>query len=124
MAKTPAEIRFDKARKRMAHAFENLEDAMKRKLHEEAIESRMIVAGDADAEIIEQATTIQNLNLEINNLQKSLSELGRESEFLNTKNKIFAEKLGAIRSEQMALIEAIESDLVKISDAIKSEEDL
>lgn len=125
MTKTHAEIRFENARKRLSHALENLEDVMKRKLHEEAIESRMIrAADDSDAEILEQATTIQNLNLEINNLQKALSDLGRETEFLNTKNKIFAEKLSAIRGEQLGLIEAIETDLAKISEAIKIEEDL
>jgi len=125
MSKNHAEIRFDKARKRLTHALENLEDVMKKKLHEEAIESRMIgVSSDAEATILEQSVVIQNLTLEVNNLQQALSDLGRETEFLNTKNKIFAEKLATIRKSQLELIEAIESDLVKISAAIKIEEDL
>lgn len=125
MEKTHADIRFEKARKRLTHALENLEDVMKKKLHEEAIESRMIgVSNDAEATIIEQSITIQNLTLEVNSLQQALSELGRETEFLNTKNKIFAEKLAAIRKNQLGFIEAIESDLVKISAAIKIEEEL
>jgi len=124
MRKTPAEFRFEKARKRLSHALENLENEMKKKLHEEAIESRMIsAANDSAATVIEQAITIQNLTLEVNNLQQSLSDLGRETEFLNVKNKVFAEKLAAIRSQQMNLIEEIENDLAKIANAIKSEEE-
>ena len=125
MAKTHAELRFDNARKRLSHTLENLEDVMKRKLHDEAIESRMIAAADdSDTTVVEQGITIQNLNLEINNLQKALSDLGRETEFLNIKNKVFADKLSEIRTQQLDLIAAVESDLVKISDAIKTEEEL
>ncbi len=124
MSKTPAEFRFEKARQRLSHALENLEDAMKRKLHEEAIESRMIGAADsAAATVMEQEIIIQNLTLEVNNLQQSLSDLGRETEFSNVKNKIFAEKLAAIRDQQMSLIAAVESDLAKIAQAIKDEEE-
>jgi hypothetical protein len=124
MTKTHAEFRFEKARQRLSNALENLEDAMKRKLHEEAIESRMIGAADnAAATVMEQEITIQNLTLEVNNLQQSLSDLGRETEFSNIKNKIFAEKLAAIRDQQMSLIAAVESDLAKIAQAIKDEEE-
>ena len=72
MSKTPAEFRFEKARQRLSHALENLEDAMKRKLHEEAIESRMIGAADsAAATVMEQEIIIQNLTLEVNNLHRA-----------------------------------------------------
>lgn len=125
MTKTGAEIKFEKARKRLSKALQSLEDVIKKKLHQEAIESRMIGAtSDVEVKIIEQNSMIQNLTLEVNSLQQALSDLGRDTEFLNTKNKIFAEKLAIIRQKQLQFIEAIESDLVKISAAIKTEEDL
>jgi hypothetical protein len=125
MSQTHAEVRFEKARKRLSLSLKNLEDVMKKKLHEEAIESRMISShSESSTKIVEQSITIQNLTLEVNNLQNSLSELGRETEFLNVRNKIFAEKLKSIRAAQLGLIEEVENDLAKISDAIKSEEEL
>ncbi len=127
MSKTPAEIRFEKSRKKLSTALKELDAAIQKKLHEGAIETKIMDIGneedsEARAKIIEQSETISNLNSEINALQKNLSILGRESEFLHIKNKIFAEKLAAIRNQQSTLIEEIEADLVMIESIIKTEE--
>ncbi len=125
MTQTPANLRFEEARKRLANALGNLEDVVKNKLHEEASSSRLIRSTeDSQAKIIQQEIIIQKLNLEINNLQQNLSDLGQENEFLNTKNKIFAEKLINLRQERLEIIAEISSDLNKIFSAIKLEEDL
>jgi len=127
MSKTPAEIRFEKSRKKLSTALKELDAAIQKKLHEGAIETKIMDIGneedsEAKAKIIEQSETISNLNSEINTLQKNLSILGRESEFLHIKNKIFAEKLAAIRNQQSILIEEIETDLIRIESIIKTEE--
>lgn len=127
MSKTPAEIRFEKSRKKLSTALKELDAAIQKKLHEGAIETKIMDIGneedsEAKAKIIEQSETISNLNSEINTLQKNLSILGRESEFLHIKNKIFAEKLAVIRNQQSILIEEIETDLIRIESIIKTEE--
>jgi CII-binding regulator of phage lambda lysogenization HflD len=125
MIQTHANIRFEKARKRLSSALENLEDVVKNKLHEEASSSRIISAKEeSETKLAQQEIIIQNLTLEINNLQQSLSDLGRETEFLNTKNQIFAEKLAKLRQERLEIIAEISEDLNKIFSAIKVGESL
>jgi CII-binding regulator of phage lambda lysogenization HflD len=125
MIQTHANIRFEKARKRLSSALENLEDVVKNKLHEEASSSRIISAKEeSETKLAQQEIIIQNLTLEINNLQQSLSDLGRETEFLNTKNQIFAEKLAKLRQERLEIIAEISGDLNKIFSAIKVGENL
>ncbi len=125
MTKNLANIRFEKARKRLANALENLEDTIKDKLHDEASTSRIVSAKEeSEIKIAQQEIIIQNLNIEINNLQQNLSDLGRETEFLNTKNKIFAEKLEKLRQERLEIIDEISAELQKIFNAIKVGEDL
>lgn len=125
MSKTHSEIRFDKARKKLSDAFKNLEDVMKQKLHEAAIQSTMIGASENDvggrqAQIVEQLATIQSLNLEINNLQKNLINAGNETDFLNEKNKFLAEKFSKLQKESLCFIEAIETDIALIEEVIKN----
>lgn len=127
MKNSSTELRFDNARKRLADALKSLEESVKKKLHEGAIGSKMLDVGHEDfdgaqAKLIEQAVTIENLNSEINNLQKNLSLLGRDTEFMNTKNKIFAEKINEIRTQQSDLIIAIETDLAQIEEIINNKE--
>lgn len=125
VTKISSETRFENARGRLSAALRDLEDATKNKIHSEAIGSRMMgVSDDVDAKIVEQEVMIQNLQLETNNLQKSLSELGRETEFLRVKNKIFADKLFRLRSEQISLIQEIESDLETIEKALEEGDEL
>lgn len=127
MTKTHAEIRFEKARKKLSESLQNLEDIIKNKLHETAIQSKMIDVSANDIEnnqamILEQANTIQNLSHEINNLQQNLLQVGKETEFLNEKNRVFAERLKIFGKYQAQAIEAIEVDLTRIEEIINNEE--
>jgi len=127
MSKNAAEIRFENARKRLSTALKELENVMKEKLHESAIEARMIDRDEDGgsshhAKLIEQSTIIENLNSEINNLQKNLLEVGKQSDFLNEKNKVLGEKLGKFRERGASLVEAIEADIARIAEVIKNEE--
>lgn len=123
--KSAAETKFETARKRLSDALRNLEEVMKQKLHDAAVESKMIDVSEDDshtqAKIIEQETVIQNLNSEINNLQRNLSDLGKEAEFLDRKNKNLSEKFSELKEQGAGLIEAIESDLLKIEEIISEE---
>ncbi len=123
MSKTLSEIRFEKSRKRLSEVLRNLEEVVKEKIHETAIDSKMIDISDASngssrAQIIEQAAVIQNLNYEINKLQKNLSELGNEGEFLSEKNKLLGERIQELRTQSKILIDAIEADLLQVEEAI------
>ncbi len=125
--KTIAENRFGAARKRLSNALKNLEEAMKEKLHEAALEKKMIDVSDENSEayeakMVEQSTIIQNLHIEINNLQKNLEDLGKENEFLNTKNKVFAERISDLRTQGANLAEAMGSELAQIEQLIKGED--
>jgi hypothetical protein len=123
MSKTIAEIRFEKSRKRLSQALQNLEEIVKDKIHEASVNGRIINNSSAGFEvannrILEQDAIIQNLNSEINDLQKNLSELGAESESLEEENKILAKKLKTFQTNSEKIISAIEADLVKIEEVI------
>ncbi len=122
-----SEIRFNAARSKLALALQNLEDTIKEKIHEEAIQSRLIEisANDAaqnQAKLIEQNNIIQSLNHEINELQKNLNELSQENEFLNEKMRALGHKMQSFQNAKKSLIEAIEMDLTAIEHLINSEE--
>jgi septal ring factor EnvC (AmiA/AmiB activator) len=125
MSKSASEIRFENTRKKLANAFKNLEEIIKEKLHEAATNATMMNLSDQDSEnihskFLEQEQLIQQLNKEINNLQKSLSELGKESEFLREKSYIMAAKFNDISVQKKTLLEAIEADLIRIEEVIKN----
>jgi len=61
---------------------------------------------------------IQNLNEEINKLQKNLSDLGNENEFLNDKSKILGKKFDELRNTGRNLLDAIDVELAAIEEAI------
>lgn len=122
--KTHAEIRFETARKRLSESLKNLESTVKEKFHQAVIDSRMLdVAEDSeDSQAITQSTIIQNLNHEINKLQKNFSDLGKETEFLNEQNKVLSKKITETRAEKNSLVKAIEADLLKIEEIINEED--
>lgn len=120
---TEAKIRFEKSRKRLSEVLRNLEEVVKDKIHETAIDSKMIDVSDdlsssAQAKVIEQEAVIQNLNEEINKLQKNLSDLGNENEFLNDKSKILGKKFDELRNTGRNLLDAIDVELAAIEEAI------
>ncbi len=126
MAKSSSETRFEEARKKLANAFRDLEEEIKTKLHETIVQARMLNASkDSDSSnslILEHESTIQILTSEINKLQESLSDLGKESEFLREKNKALNNKIENNRKSNLALIETIELDLTRIEALINQEE--
>jgi hypothetical protein len=124
MSKISAKVRFENARKRLSDALNNLEKTTQKKLREGLVETKIFDLSKSDVEtfeskIIEQSQIIENLNLEINQLQKNLFDLGMESEFLNERNKTFAEKFSKNRAQQLDIIKAVELDLTKIEELIK-----
>lgn len=121
-----SETRLEKSQKKLSEAFNNLEKVIKMKLRETNIQAKMLdVSEEYDSDlkmkIVEQAAIIENLNLEINNLQKELEKAGIEIEFLNERNKIAVDKMNKMRSRSKIIIEEIENDLNKISELTKSE---
>lgn len=125
MSQTHAEIRFEKARKRLSAALKNLEEVVKEKLHEASVNATMMSVSDDDtnsahAKLVEQETVIQKLNSEINNLQKNLSDLGKETEFLNEKNKVLGQRIAEFRTQGSSLIEAIEAELLSIEEVLEN----
>ncbi len=123
MAKTPAEIRFETARKNLSESLKNLEKTVKEKFHQAVIDAKMLdIAGDhGDEQALTQSTIIQNLNHEINKLQKNLSDLGKETEFLNEQNKVLSKKITETRTEKNSLVKSIEADLLRIEEIINEE---
>jgi hypothetical protein len=123
MSKNFAETRLKKARSKLFSTIDNLEYLVQRKVKESTIQAKMIdVSEEYDSDlkmkIVEQDATIENLNSEINNLQRELERAGVEIEFLNERNKIAIEKMTKMQNRAKQIIEEIESDLVKISDTI------
>jgi len=125
MNKTLSEIRFEKARKKLSDALKNLEEATKEKIHHASITATMIdIKYDnkdkAVTSLAEQLALIKNLNEEVNNLQRNLFEVGKETEFLREKNKSLLDKFDKFRAEGLAFIEAVEADLAGIEQVIEN----
>jgi hypothetical protein len=121
MTRTFAEVRLKKAQKKLSEAFNDLEKVVKSKVKESTIQAKMIDVGDEydsdlKMKIIEQAAIVENLNSEVNNLQKELERAGVEIEFLNERNKIAIDKINKMRNRGKMLVEEIEVDLLKISE--------
>jgi archaellum component FlaC len=118
-----SKTRFNTARRQLSNALQQLEQITIQKIHEATINSKMLDVADEDfgelkTKIIEQTSIAQNLSEEINKLQKTLEEIGQENEFLTKKNKLLADKNSQLKSCGSSIIEAIESDLIKISKII------
>jgi exonuclease VII small subunit len=127
MTKISAKVRFENARNKLSEALNNLEKTTQKKLREGTVETKVFNLSKNDVEsfeakLIQQSQIIENLNLEINQLQKSLSDLGAESEFLHERNKNLAEKLSQNHILQADLIKAVELDLAGIEELIKEED--
>lgn len=120
-----AQKKFEEARDRLAAALKNLEDVVTTKINESSISAKMLDAVDGDestlrAKVFEQNTIIQNLNDELNKLQKSTGETDKENDFLKDKNRFFADKIFKFKTQGSGFIQAIESDLSRIKEIIKN----
>lgn len=108
------EIRFDQARVRLNNSLKELE---------KVITEKLLTSNDAELRSTgagEQAGIIQNLSDELNKLQNTLAEIGDENEVLAAENKSLLSNLNKFSSQGSTLVEAIESDLVRIEEIIKN----
>jgi len=112
--------RFDRSRKNLATALNQLENAIKEKIREASLLAVGEVGEDeAEAKIIEQNAMITKLSGEVNRLQNQLSELGKENEFLTQNNKTLWQRIENFTQQKNDLIKAIESDLTLIHEVIE-----
>ncbi|MDX2083368.1 MAG: hypothetical protein SFV53_05240 [Rickettsiales bacterium] len=122
MSQQDFEIRFDKARAHLNSSLKELEKAIFEKLHQTSIQSKILQASDkledSSAELSEQFSIIQNLSEEVNRLQSSLDNLATDNDILAEENK----NLRKFNSQKSSLIDAIESDLIKIEEIILGQE--
>lgn len=122
-----AQNRFQTARNRLATALKNLEEISIAKIHETSMNSRMMmdsIDGDEAAlrtKVFEQSTIIRNLSEELNKIQKTHSEVDKDNDFLKEKNRFFADKIFKFKTQGSSLIQAIESDLVRVKEVIKNQ---
>ncbi len=120
-----AQKKFEEARDRLAAALKNLEDIVTTKIHESSLSAKMLDVVDGDesslrAKIFEQNAIIQNLNEELNKLQKSSSETDKENDFLKDKNRFFADKIFKFKTQGSGFIQSVENDLSRIKEIIKN----
>ncbi len=121
-----SQIRFDAARERLASALKDLEEIVVAKIHETSMNAKMLDVADADehslqSKVIEQTAIIQNLSGELNKIQKTFAEFGKENDFLKDKNNFFADKIFKFKTQGSTLIQAVEGDLVRIREIIKND---
>ncbi len=123
-----SEKRFEEARKRLSESFDVLEKTIKKKISDSIEQEKLVHISDEDSEayeakIMQQETTIENLSEEVNRLQDQLSETGNEIEFLNEKSAVLTRRVEKIRYQQSELVEAIESDILRIETLINDDEE-
>jgi len=122
-----AQKRFEAAREKLASALKNLEEISIAKIHETSMNSRMMIDGMDDneaslrAKVFEQSAIIQNLSEELNKIQKTHSETDKDNDFLKDKNRFFADKIFKFKTQGSNIIQAIESDLVRVKEIIKNQ---
>lgn len=105
-----------------------LENAVFKKVENQEINAKTFVFEDNDksqlqSKLIQQQAIIENLGSELNETQKIIRELVKENEFLKNKNKEFGDKIFNLETHGSRLVEAIESDFLKIKDIIKNGND-
>jgi SMC interacting uncharacterized protein involved in chromosome segregation len=104
--------RFNQSEERLDKALKNLEEIILNKI--ESLQTNKVSAAD-----LEEISSIDNLSNEINNLQKSLAEIGAENESLIAQNKILSQKIANFKNHLPEIIAEIESDLSKINSLVK-----
>ncbi len=109
--------RFNQSEERLDTALKNLEEVILNKVETlQYLASQTSNASNAD---LEKISSIDNLSNEINNLQKSLAEIGAENESLIAQNKILNQKIANFKNLLPEIIAEIESDLSKINFLVK-----
>lgn len=109
--------RFNQSEERLDSALKNLEEVILNKVETlQYLASQTSNASNAD---LEKISSIDNLSNEINNLQKSLAEIGAENESLIAQNKILNQKITNFKNLLPEIIAEIESDLSKVTSLVK-----
>ena len=109
--------RFNQSEERLDQALKNLEGVILNKV--ETLQYLASQTSNASNSDLEKISSIDNLSNEINNLQKSLAEIGAENESLIAQNKILNQKIVNFKNLLPEIIAEIESDLSKINFLVK-----
>lgn len=108
---------FKRAKKLLENEFVALEKLIQKKSKEK---NKEIEIDDfIQPETKTDNALVNSLNSEINNLQKTLAELGKENESLLEENRVLTYKISNIKKHAPELLKEIESDLTKIKNILK-----
>ena len=114
--------KFNNSRKRLSNSLKNLEEIIKEKIHESAINTRMLDESSTSSSMrsLEQNLALEKQNQEINHLQQTLGNIEKEAEFLREKNKILTQKILHFRNQAVNIIESVNNEVNKIEEILKS----
>lgn len=123
---TISKQKYQESNRNLIKALENLEEITAQKIKDAALHSDMLNIGADDssalkAQVVSQSATIEKINEELNNLQKDNLKLVSENEELTKQNNTLTNKLDKLRKESEAIINEIETDLLKISKIVHKE---
>ena len=122
MSEISAEKKFENSRKKLSNTLKNLEEIIKDKIQQSAIENKMLDESSSTKPIanLDQKLTIENQNKEITRLTQMLNDLEKETEFLREKNKILTQKILHFRNQASNIVDAVQNDIIKIEDILKN----
>ncbi len=114
--------KFNNSRKKLSTTLKNLEEIIKEKIHESAIDSRMLDESSTPSSMrsLEQNLALEKQSNEINHLQQTLSNLDKEAEFLREKNKILTQKILHFRNQAHNILESANNEITKIEEILKN----
>jgi|APGre2960657505_1045072.scaffolds.fasta_scaffold87157_3 hypothetical protein len=114
--------KFNNSRKKLSNSLKNLEEIIKEKIHESAINTRMLDESSTSSSMrsLEQNLALEKQNQEINHLQQTLGNIEKEAEFLREKNKILTQKILHFRNQAVNIIESVNNEVNKIEEILKS----
>ncbi|MFM2200393.1 MAG: hypothetical protein RL769_448 [Pseudomonadota bacterium] len=122
MSEISAEKKFENSRKKLANTLKKLEEIIKDKIQQSAIENKMLDESSSTKPIanLDQNLAIENQNKEISRLTQMLNDLEKEAEFLREKNKILTQKILHFRNQASNIVDAVQNDIIKIEDILKN----
>ena len=122
MENNNSQQKFSNSRKKLSNTLKNLEEIIKEKIHESAIETRMLDESSTPSSIksLELNLALEKQNQEINHLQQTLNNLEKEVEFLREKNKILTQKILHFRNQANNILESANSEIIKIEEILQN----
>ena len=120
--KNNSQQKFENSRRQLTKSLKNLEEIIKEKIHESAIETRMLDESSTPSSMksLELNLAIEKQNQEINHLQQTLNNLEKEAEFLREKNKILTQKILHFRNQANNILESANSEILKIEEILQN----